>query len=114
MRVRGARPAYLLDWLGGWMAALHIMHRRIVRLCSCSARPVPFLPGWLPGCPSAGDQYTGTSWDSYYIRQGNFSVAGLLNSIGFDAMVRGRPALAGWLAGWLAARLAGRPAVMCR
>lgn len=42
----------------------------------------------------AGDQFTGTLWDSLYLQEGNFSVAGLLNMIGFDAMA----SVAGW--GW--------------
>lgn len=38
--------------------------------------------------PPAGDQYTGTAWDSLYTQKGNFSVAELLNMMNFDAMVR--------------------------
>ncbi|PSC67806.1 multifunctional 2, 3 -cyclic-nucleotide 2 -phosphodiesterase 5 -nucleotidase 3 -nucleotidase [Micractinium conductrix] len=37
----------------------------------------------------AGDQYTGTAWDTHYTRNGNFSVAEVLNSVGFDAMTIG-------------------------
>ena len=29
----------------------------------------------------------GTAWDTHYTRNGNFSVAEVLNSVGFDAMV---------------------------
>lgn len=36
----------------------------------------------------AGDQYTGTAWDSIYTQKGNYSVAELLNMMQFDAMVR--------------------------
>lgn len=41
-----------------------------------------------PSPTFAGDQYTGTLWDAVYTQQGNFSVAELLNMVGFDAMVR--------------------------
>ena len=37
---------------------------------------------------SAGDQYTGTAWDSIYTQKGNYSVAELVNMMQFDAMVR--------------------------
>ena len=35
-----------------------------------------------------GDQYTGTPWDSIYTQKNNFTIAQMLNMIGFDAMVR--------------------------
>jgi hypothetical protein len=74
----------------GWQAgrqADNSQHQLLHAQLQASAHLLPTPPTLRLAC-SAGDQYTGTAWDSIYTQKGNYSVAELVNMLQFDAMVR--------------------------